>query len=102
MGVSEIYGSGPAEPAEKLQKFRIGWTRRAATKTTNIRHLLVVVVVVACGRPRGPLRGQTVLIKVRILRSSEKYRLGRSQEKIPVRIVLVVQLTAARVKPRIF
>ena len=27
----------PAEPAEKLQKFRIGWTRRAATKTTNFR-----------------------------------------------------------------
>ena len=36
MGVSEIYGSGPAEPAEKLQKFRIGWTPRAATKTTEI------------------------------------------------------------------
>ena len=48
MGV-EIYGSGnlwesAAEPAEKLPKCRLGWTRRAATKTTNIPDLLVVVV----------------------------------------------------------
>ena len=79
MGVSEIYGSGPAEPAEKLQKFRIGWTPRAATKTTeipdrldppsrhkNYKHSAFAgccccwLVVVACGRPRGPLRGQKV------------------------------------------
>ena len=37
----EFMGISAAEPAEKLPKFRIGWTRRAATKTTNIPDLLV-------------------------------------------------------------
>ena len=32
---------GPAEPPQKRQKFRIGWTRRAATKTAKSRELLV-------------------------------------------------------------
>ena len=50
------------EPAEKRQKFRIGWTRRAATKTTNIPDLLLLLVVgclrVAQRPPEGAKKGK--------------------------------------------
>ena len=37
-----------AEPPEKRQKFLTGWTRRAVTKTTRSRDLLVLLLVVGC------------------------------------------------------